>query len=45
MLATSGMMGAVPVGAVDGRVCRTESDLWRRLNDAIIPGWDHEFDG
>jgi para-aminobenzoate synthetase component 1 len=44
VLATSAMMGAVPVGAVDGRQCRTDSDLWRRLNDAIIPGWDHELE-
>jgi len=43
VVATSGMMGAVPVGAVDGRTCSTDSDLWRRLNDAIIPGWDHEL--
>ncbi|MEZ4386265.1 MAG: aminodeoxychorismate synthase component I [Candidatus Krumholzibacteriia bacterium] len=44
VMATSGMMGAVPVGSVDGRACRTDSDLWRRLDDAIIPGWDHELD-
>lgn len=45
VVVTSGMMGAVPVGEVDGRVCRTDSDLWRQLNDAIIPGWDHELPG
>lgn len=43
VVATSGMMGAVPVGTVDGVACRTDNDLWRRLNDAIIPGWDHEL--
>ncbi len=45
VMVTSGMMGAVPVGMVDGQACRTDSDLWRRLNDAIIPGWDHELGG
>jgi para-aminobenzoate synthetase component 1 len=44
VLATSGMMGAVPVGSLDGRPCRTDSDLWRRLNDAIIPGWNRDLD-
>jgi len=40
VLATSGMIGAVPVIAIDGRPRPARSDLWRRLNDAIIPGWD-----
>jgi para-aminobenzoate synthetase component 1 len=39
VLCTSGMMGAVPVIAVDGRERPIGSDLWERLNDAIIPGW------
>ena len=40
VLATSALMGAVPVIAVDGGPRPAGDDLWRRVNDAIIPGWD-----
>jgi para-aminobenzoate synthetase component 1 len=40
VLATSALMGAVPVIALDGRARPAGDDLWRRVNDAIIPGWD-----
>ena len=39
VLSTSGMMGAVPVIAIDGVERDPGPDLWRRVNDAIIPGW------
>ena len=39
VLSTSGMMGAVPVIAVDDEERDPGPDLWRQVNDAIIPGW------
>jgi len=39
VLSTSGMMGAIPVFAIDGRERAVGPDLWRRVNDVIIPGW------
>lgn len=36
---TSGMMGAVPVMAIDGHERPIGPDLWQQVNDAIIPGW------
>jgi para-aminobenzoate synthetase component I len=40
VLATNALMGAVPVIALDGRERPIGGNLWRQLNDAVIPGWD-----
>ncbi len=40
LLATNALMGVVPVMAVDGKRRTADDDLWSRLNDAILPGWD-----
>lgn len=40
VLVTNALMGAVPVIRIDGARRPCADDLWRRLNDAIIPGWD-----
>lgn len=42
VLAANALMGAVPVLQIDGQQCQTGDDLWRRLNDAVIPGWREE---
>ena len=39
VLATNALMGAVPVVAVDGAARAQGDDLWRRINDIVIPGW------
>lgn len=39
LLATNALMGAVPIVSVDGRTTSAETDLWMRINDALIPGW------
>ncbi|HOX24811.1 MAG TPA: aminodeoxychorismate synthase component I [Candidatus Krumholzibacteria bacterium] len=39
-LAMSALMGAVPIIAIDGHERPDDDGLWRRLNDAILPGWD-----
>lgn len=39
LLASNALMGAVPVIEIDHRLRPAESDLWRRINDAVIPGW------
>lgn len=39
VLAANGLMGAAPVLHFDGNDRPEGGDLWRRLNDAIIPGW------
>jgi para-aminobenzoate synthetase component 1 len=39
LLATNALMGATPVTRIDNRVRRADDDLWKRLNDHIIPGW------
>ena len=39
VLAANALMGAVPVVAVDGQPRPGGDDLWVRLNDALIPGW------
>ncbi|MGD8848022.1 MAG: bifunctional anthranilate synthase component I family protein/class IV aminotransferase, partial [Desulfobacteraceae bacterium] len=39
LLATNGLMGAVPVTRIDGRTRPGEDDLWKRINDAVIPKW------
>ncbi len=42
VLVANALMGAVPVINIDGAPRPEGGDLWRRLNDAIIPGWsDH----
>lgn len=40
VLVANALMGAVPVLQVDGQSCPAGDDLWRRLNDAVIPGWE-----
>ena len=39
VLAANALMGAVPVMRVNGQHRPPADDLWERLNDAIIPGW------
>lgn len=39
VLATNALMGAVPVHAVDHAALPRDDDLWRRINDAVIPQW------
>lgn len=39
LIAANALMGAVPVTRIDDRERPSGDDLWRRLNDAIIPGW------
>jgi para-aminobenzoate synthetase component I len=39
VLAANALMGVVPVACIDGRDREAGGDLWRRLNDALIPGW------
>lgn len=39
VLAANALMGAVPVVRVDGAPRPPGDNLWRRLNDAVIPGW------
>jgi len=39
VLATNGLMGAVPVLGIDNRRRAAGDDLWVRINDALIPGW------
>ncbi len=39
VLATNALMGAVPVTGLDGKARPAGGNLWRQLNDAIIPGW------
>ena len=36
---TNALMGAVPVCTLDTEDLPCNGDLWRRLNDALIPGW------
>ncbi|MBR9982324.1 MAG: aminodeoxychorismate synthase component I [Desulfatitalea sp.] len=39
VLAANALMGVVPVVQIDHQPRAAGSDLWRRLNDAIIPAW------
>lgn len=39
LIAANALMGAVPVTRIDHRDRPACDDLWKRLNDAIIPGW------
>ncbi|KJS31158.1 MAG: hypothetical protein VR64_12585 [Desulfatitalea sp. BRH_c12] len=39
VLATNALMGAVPVTHIAGSPRPAGDDLWRRINDALIPGW------
>lgn len=39
LMAANALMGAVPVTRIDHRGRPAGDDLWTRLNDAIIPGW------
>ncbi|MCJ8500382.1 aminodeoxychorismate synthase component I [Desulfatitalea alkaliphila] len=40
LLAANALMGAVPIHAIDGRPRPAGGPLWRRINDAILPGWE-----
>ncbi|MCP4747793.1 MAG: aminodeoxychorismate synthase component I [Desulfobacteraceae bacterium] len=40
VLLTNALMGAAPVLSVDHCSILPESDLYQKLNNAIIPGWD-----
>lgn len=42
VLATNALMGAVPVHALDQTQLPGGDDLWRRINDAVIPQWCRE---
>ena len=39
VLAANALMGVVPVSSLDNRPCRAGNDLWRQINDALIPNW------
>jgi para-aminobenzoate synthetase component 1 len=39
VLATNGLMGAVPVLGIDNRRRAAGDDLWVRINNELIPGW------
>jgi para-aminobenzoate synthetase component 1 len=40
VLAANALMGTVPVIGVDGKFRPEGGDLWRRINDAILPDWN-----
>ncbi len=44
VLATNALMGTAPVLQLDGQPLTAKDDLWARLNDAIIPGWQGTAD-
>jgi para-aminobenzoate synthetase component 1 len=39
VLATNALMGALPVNGLDAAGRTAGGDLWKRLNDTILPGW------
>ncbi|MBT8340990.1 MAG: aminodeoxychorismate synthase component I, partial [Desulfatitalea sp.] len=42
VLAANALMGAVPVIGIDQTPRTAGSDLWRRLNDAVLPAWRNQ---
>jgi para-aminobenzoate synthetase component I len=43
VLAANALMGVVPVIAIDGRGRRPGNDLWQRLNAAVLPGMQGDW--